>query len=376
MTGEGQPSIDIVIPIHNPERPIARAVRSVLSSPENVSAIVVCHGISSAIVEAKLGPMAGDARVRFIEYADGIPSPAGPRNAGVEAAAAEFVGFLDSDDEYEPGALASWSAELSVGDDLLIGQLIWDSAGRIAAPAPRRNRFVDLDPVRDLLNYRTAPQGLLASRELLRAPSCPGYLSGFATGEDIALGLYLVNTARSIRYSREIAGYHLHEDAADRVTAAPLLEVDAFAPLRAALRVPALRGLPRRRRRAIAVKLLKHQVLGYLNALAAADGLARDHLVAAQAAVDELLGFGPGTLGYFSWGEARCIRAIFSEKPVHFTQCLERLQATSFYFRLIPRNPLRTFAPEALFIRARRSRFGAFASVGEGTASVPQQALR
>ncbi len=372
MTTGGRPSIDIVIPIHNPERPIARAVGSVLSSPKNVSAIVVCHGIPAAAVEARLGPIAGDERVRIIEYADGVPSPAGPRNAGIEAAAAEFVGFLDSDDEYEPGALASWSAELSADNDLLIGQLIWDSAGRIAAPAPRRNRFSGLDPVRDLLNYRTAPQGLLVSSKLLRAPSCPGYLNGFATGEDIALGLYLVNTARSIRYSRESAGYHLHEDGADRVTAAPVLGDEVFAPLRAALRVPALRGLPRRRRQAIAVKLVKHQVLGYLSALANGGGLARDHLVSAQEAVDELLRFGPGTLGYLSWGEARCIRAISSMRPAIFAQRLQRLQAASFYFRLIPRNPFRTFAPEALFIRARRSRFGAFASVDEGTAPGPR----
>lgn len=360
-------SVDIVIPVHSPERPIARAVESVVREGlANVRAIVVCHNVERSVITAALGGLAKHDAVLLLEHSDGIRSPAGPRNWGIAASSAEYLGFLDSDDELEVGALEHWLRELGAAPDLLIGQMRSGPAGRILAPAPRPGRFARLTSTRDLLNYRTAPVGVLVRRRLVSAPESPGYRDGFLIGEDIALGLFLWNSANTIVYSRASAAYRIHDSGTDRVTNAPLPMGEILAPVRDAVALPSLRSLTRRQRQAISVKLLRHQVVERLRAHHSVAPVPQKDLTVAAATIADLLEFAPGVRGYLSRSEAALVDAISAAEPESFALAL--LNASNVHYRqkMVALNPLKSFAPESFYVRARRTRAWSsyFARVG------------
>ncbi|MCC6852372.1 MAG: glycosyltransferase family 2 protein [Rubrivivax sp.] len=94
--------VSAVIPAYNAERHLAACLASVLAQrgPFALEVIVVDDGSADATAEAARR----FAGVRCIRQANGGPSAA--RNAGIAAAAGEFVAFLDADDRWEPGKLA------------------------------------------------------------------------------------------------------------------------------------------------------------------------------------------------------------------------------------------------------------------------------
>lgn len=347
--------IEVVIPVHNATRPIARAVASVLGArSDEMRATVVCHNIDAAEIAVNLGKLAQDPRLVLVELFDSEPTPAAPRNFAIQHSHAEYLLFLDSDDEFDVGALDGWSAELQDRPDLLIGQLSSDSAGRILAPSPRPGVFAALDAVADLLNYRTAPLGVVIRRELLLSAESPGYLPGFRTAEDLALGLYLWNYAADVRYSRVSSGYRIREDGTDRVTGAGLTPAETFAATRAVTMQPLFTRLSKRRRQAIAIKLVRIQVFGFLWGKHSTGSLDSAHLAEASETLTDLFRFAPGTIGFLNWGERRLIHAVHSRQPAHYATELERIARTPAYFRLVSVNPMHSFSPESERSWARR----------------------
>ena len=68
-----KPEVDLVIAVHTAQRPIERAVASVLSGTvAPVRVTVVCHGVDVALIMARLGSFADDPRVRLLPFADGF----------------------------------------------------------------------------------------------------------------------------------------------------------------------------------------------------------------------------------------------------------------------------------------------------------------
>lgn len=94
------PDISIVIPAHEVRRCIGPAIDSALRQ-EGVSleAIVVDDGSRDGTAN-EIDRFAGDPRLRVVRQENqGLP---GARNAGVRAACARHIGFLDGDDLWEP----------------------------------------------------------------------------------------------------------------------------------------------------------------------------------------------------------------------------------------------------------------------------------
>lgn len=91
------PRISVIIPIYNVEKYLERCVDSVLAQTfTDIELILVDDGStdsSSAMCDAFA---AEDDRIRVIHKQNGGLSDA--RNAGIEAAAGEYIGFVDSDD--------------------------------------------------------------------------------------------------------------------------------------------------------------------------------------------------------------------------------------------------------------------------------------
>lgn len=350
-------SVEVVIPVHSTERPIARAVRSALASPaDRVRVLVVCHNLPSTDIAAELGDV-DDPRLRLIEHTDGVPSPAGPLNAGVRASEADYLAFLGSDDELEPGALAGWLEELDRAPgplDVLIGRLSSDSAGRIPAPLPRPFRSRGLDPVRDRLNFRTAPVGALVRRRLVLDPESPGFIEGLSIGEDIELGIFLWNRASCIAHSRCAAGYRIHEDGDDRVTGALRPLASALEPLRRLAAAGWFRALPMRRRSAAAAKLIRHQVLAQVRSRHRTDGFGRDDAAAARECAHALLDAAPGALGLLSREEAGLARAVLAPEPGAVDAHLSRSHGR--VAQLVSDDPRRLFSAESHWVGLVRKR--------------------
>ena len=96
-----QPKISIVVPVYNTEAYLPACVETLLRQTHtNLELIFVDDGStdgSGAILDAYAKK---DPRVRVIRQKNGGVSSA--RNAGIDAATGDYIGFVDSDDTVEP----------------------------------------------------------------------------------------------------------------------------------------------------------------------------------------------------------------------------------------------------------------------------------
>lgn len=255
--------VDVVVPVHTAERPIGRAVASVLrGTASRVRVLVVCHEIDPAIVAhalAQIG-LAGDDRITLLPHHDGLRSPAGPFNRGLAAVESPFFAELGSDDTLADGALDAWLALARARDaEIVIPSMAWPRA--VATPPVRPRHRALLDPVADRLAYRTSTVGLISRRLRERARAT----EGLRTGEDIAPSLRLWFSGARIAQGDRSAPYVVHTDGDDRATAGNSIG-DALAFVPSVVGDQDLRALAARERAAIAAKLLRVHVFGAITA--------------------------------------------------------------------------------------------------------------
>lgn len=254
------PRADVVIAVHDPTRPIDRAVGSVLAATAApVRVTVVVHNTEPAPILERLTRFADDPRLRTRQLRDGIPSPAGPFNAGLDAATADFRAVMGSDDELEPGAIDSWLAQADRQDARVVIARVRHAGGRpIPTPPTRPGRTTGLDPVRDRLSYRSAPLGLFAREPFgeLRFPV------GLPVGEDIPFVTRLWLSGEAIAYDRRGPAYVVHADAQSRTTTL-IRPIDVeFQWLGALLGEQAFAQTTADRQSSVVVKLLRVHVFG------------------------------------------------------------------------------------------------------------------
>lgn len=252
--------VDVVVAVHDTSRPIARAVRSVLDhNGEGVRLTVVCHELDADDVAAVLDPAHRD-RVRLLEHRDGRRSPAGPFNAGIDAATADYVGVMGSDDTLAPGAISSWYwlAEKHRAD-AVVARLEHADGRVVPTPPTRPFRRGLLDGVRDRLSYRSAPLGLVSRAAISRLglrmdPEVP-------VGEDVGFVTRLWFGGRVV-LDRTGPPYRIGDDATDRVTLATRPVAEELAFVRRLLERPWFRALGLDERRAVCVKLVRIHLFG------------------------------------------------------------------------------------------------------------------
>ncbi len=361
IVSEGVPDIDVIIPVHSPLRPLRRAVSSVLGEAmAGVKVIVVCHNISrEAIIEASGVRPSPD--VEFHELHDERRSPAGPRNHGIAVSRARYIAFLDSDDVLDTGALRRWAGECARHGfpDVLIGQVHSQGGRRFSAPCPRVGRRTRLSARRDLLNDRTAPQGILVRRELLLDPDAPWFETGAPIGEDLAIGLFIWNRARSIAYSRFRAGYQLRADADDRVTSLPYPLETRLHPIRSLLEQEWFHELDPEARGAVARKLIRIEFVGLVRDLARDGNLGPDQLAELRTLLQAIEHLDPSALRALPFWETRvigCVRDGDEERLVRMLAASSSL--TRIVGALLPGDVRELAAPEQTYVRAARSILG------------------
>lgn len=157
-------AVDVVVPVYNAAGYVARAAQSALDAGA-ARVILVDDGSTDGSGDICDALAASDGRVTVLHQMNRGASAA--RNAGLDAAAAAYVAFLDADDELLPGALAALTG--CIGDaDAIQGRIVRKAPETIPPADVRRLSARDAldealrDPTRRLLCH-----GWLFRRTLL-----------------------------------------------------------------------------------------------------------------------------------------------------------------------------------------------------------------
>ncbi len=122
------PRVSVIVPVYNAERYLAEAIGSVIAqSLSDWELLLVDDGSTDASLAIAEDFAARDERIILLSSPHDRRGAAAARNAGIAAARSEFVTFLDSDDLYEPGKLATNVAALDGDPDAawLYGATRW-----------------------------------------------------------------------------------------------------------------------------------------------------------------------------------------------------------------------------------------------------------
>jgi glycosyltransferase involved in cell wall biosynthesis len=222
--------VTVVVPTRNRASMLGQALRSVAAQREvDLEAVVVDDG--SADATAALVSGMEDRRVRLIrhERPQGVSAA---RNRGIAEARGPWVAFLDDDDLWAPGKLASQLAAAKRDGRAwaVTGAVSVDDRLRVLAGEP------PLEPERivaDLDRYNSVPAG--ASNVLVRADllaATGGFDPALRHMADWDLWIRLGRTGPPATVPRPLLAYRLHRANATMDTAfdpqEPLAELDAI----------------------------------------------------------------------------------------------------------------------------------------------------
>jgi len=135
-----QPDISVVLATYNRAALLRRAIASVLAQDLAGAGarfeLIVVDDASTDGTREYLATLA-DPRIRVV-LAERNRGPSGARNLGLEAARAEIVAFLDSDDAYRPGRLAVPLAAFAADPELVC---VLSAAVKFDRDVPREARI-------------------------------------------------------------------------------------------------------------------------------------------------------------------------------------------------------------------------------------------
>jgi glycosyltransferase involved in cell wall biosynthesis len=165
-----RPTVSVIIPTFNRAWCLAQAVDSVLAQRfEGFELIVVDDGSTDGTAE--LLESYGDA-IRVVRRENRGVSAA--RNAGIAAARAELIAFLDSDDLWLPDKLARQVEFFALHPEALICQTeeLWVRNGRRVNPGKRHRKRGGMifEPSLDLC--LVSPSAVMARRKLFEQVGC------------------------------------------------------------------------------------------------------------------------------------------------------------------------------------------------------------
>lgn len=101
MSSSGAPYFSVVIPLYNKAPHVARAIRSVLSQTLTDFELIIIDDASTD-KSAEEAQKFNDPRIRLLYRSEPGPGGYAARNVGIAEAKAEWVAFLDADDEWYP----------------------------------------------------------------------------------------------------------------------------------------------------------------------------------------------------------------------------------------------------------------------------------
>lgn len=348
------PVVDVVIAIHDPQRRLDRALASLADPRARVT--VVCHGIHASAVEAQV-PVGMKDRVRLVEFSDGVRSPAGPFNHGLQSTEAPYVMIMGSDDFLEPEALTRWiDAVGTTGADIQLAPLRHQSGEFLLNPLVRPGRRHRLDPVRDRLFHRTAPLGLIR-RSLV--PEAGPLTEGLAVGEDLAWSSALWTAEARIDFDMRQPAYVIGADADVRVTVQPRPVAEILAAVDGLLASTWATEQPSRVLTSLVAKLLRVNILGLLAARPDAAQWPDDARRAVAATLVTLEAVAPPAFDDLPRG-ARDLLDVAAVAPSAeaMSMAITRYRSSGRVARLVPRRISRALGRESVLRRYVRYAMG------------------
>lgn len=193
------PCVDVVMPVFNGRDTIRSALQSVLvQEGELVNKIIVVDDGSSDGT-AEVVESLGCARIQVVRTPNrGV---AAARNLGIELAGAEWIAFLDADDQWAAGKLlAQLSAAHQHGAGFVCGAVNAQSvmaSSMISVGTLARGNFV-------------ATSSVLVKREILQGVQ-PVFVLGMSFAEDYLAWLKCLTVSRGYYLSATLATYILSE---------------------------------------------------------------------------------------------------------------------------------------------------------------------
>lgn len=179
--------VDVIIPAYNAVLTLERAVTSVLMQGESCRLLLIDDGSTDG-TDRLCDELAHHPQVEALHQAHRGVSAA--RNAGLNAATAEWILFLDADDALYPGAVGKLLAD--TGD----AQAIFGRVNKIEAqdeqvpdeePSPFADMRAEIFPARNILKYALAhPTKMLHTHGwMLKREICtPRFNEDLSLGED------------------------------------------------------------------------------------------------------------------------------------------------------------------------------------------------
>ena len=190
-----EPRLSVVIPLYNKARHIARALDSVLSQQGPSFEVLVINDGSTDGGEQAVAARR-DARLRLVNQPNQGVSSA--RNNGVGLARAAHIAFLDADDAWLPGFLATVDRMIARWPDAALYAAAYDTVeadGRKPRSSAARLKLgkapVQIDYLDCLAKdvYPFCSSSVCVSREAFDA--CGGFDPALQIGDDVALWLRL-----------------------------------------------------------------------------------------------------------------------------------------------------------------------------------------
>jgi len=344
------PTVDVIVPLHTTDRAVDVAVSSAQAAHQGIATrvLVVLHDIAPA----DRSKIQIESPAVVLHCDDGLRSPSGPRNVGLDAATAPFVFFLDSDDRLAKNCLGLLHEVAAKTDADVVLPSLRIGARYVGTPLAWSRRPRRLEVVNHDLFLRSHVPALLRRTMLERTGV--RYPLGIRTGEDFAV------MARLLAFEPAAlaldAVYEVLDDAADRASS-PLPAHEQLAALRMVLSAGWMDALPEDARELLVRRILSVGVAGaWRRAEASAvDRSSEEHAAVRDAALERC----PSAHRLLSVRDRVSLR--FSEEPGRIERLLRSAPlglVPSSFRGAGPRGPLVREA-RSWVVRHRRRRIGA-----------------
>ncbi len=200
--------ISIVVPVYNVEKYLPRCVESLLAQTyENIEVILVDDGSPDGCPSLCDGFARRDSRVRVLHQENRGVSAA--RCAGIEAAAGEYIGFVDGDDYVEPD-MYTFLHDLMMRTGADIAQCGFDQVNgeRVTSNATHEEKLVTgREAIKGVLNGGIVWASLWPKLYKMELFDNKKLDFGLRISEDGLANYYLFRDAKAVAFS-DMEKYH------------------------------------------------------------------------------------------------------------------------------------------------------------------------
>ncbi|MDO6390990.1 glycosyltransferase family 2 protein [Pontibacter sp. BT731] len=188
--------VTVIIPCHNCEKFVTRAIKSVLSQSFKVTEILLIENNSTDSTKQVLQQFKSEYPDLIKIYSEGKQGACAARNLGLAKAKGEWIQFLDADDELLPKKIESQLSLISLSKpDVIVGN--YCKVIVTGNKSSRRSFVVEKDPWLGIINSALGVTSAMLwnKRELLKVK---GWKEGLSSSQEYDLIFRLLKNGASL----------------------------------------------------------------------------------------------------------------------------------------------------------------------------------